>query len=170
MVVHSFEIVVLFTAGVFKEEIQALITSKGSWSLGPLYLKPCEGNNHFGFLQAELIIHSRAGYVQRYSVPNSITNAITYLSVLVYYMQGPTSHCSSARKSPAEGYRASRPPESLSLVLKHLLYWWPQSYTSRFRHFAKQLFKQKPAVSHLDYRGKNLGSSQKHYPETTIPQ
>lgn len=42
-----FEMMVLFTVGVFTEEIQGLITPNGSESLGPLYLKPWEGNSHF---------------------------------------------------------------------------------------------------------------------------
>ena len=42
-----FEMTVLFTEGVFTEEIQGLITPNGSERLGPLYLKPWEGNSHF---------------------------------------------------------------------------------------------------------------------------
>lgn len=66
-------------------------------------------------------------------------------------------HFSSTRKCPAEGDRAGRSPGPCSLVPEHLLHWWPQFYTSRFRHCAKQLFKQKPAVSHLDDRGEKFG-------------
>lgn len=72
-----------FTVGVFKEEIHALTTSKGSQNLGPLYLKLCEGNHHFGFFQTELIIHSRAGYIQTYSIPNSTGNGIASFYLFV---------------------------------------------------------------------------------------
>lgn len=74
-------------------------------------------------------------------------------------MKEPTAppHCSSTRKCPAEGDRAGWSPGPCSLVPEHLLHWWPQFYTSSFRHFVKQLFKQKPAVSHLDYSGEKLG-------------
>lgn len=75
-------------------------------------------------------------------------------------------HCSSTWKGPAEGARAGRSPGPCSLVPEHLLHWWPQFYTSSFRHFAKQLFKQKPAVSHLDYGGRGGGGEFGQHTET----
>lgn len=115
-------------------------------------MKPWEGNDHFGFFHTELIIYSRAGCVQRYSTSNSLANAITSFYLCPKW-RSQLQHCSSTWTCPAEGDRAGRSPGPCSLVPEHLLHRWPQFYTSSFRHFAKQLFKQKPAVSHLDYGG-----------------
>lgn len=107
---------------MFKEEIQALTISEGQRSLEPLYLKPCGGNDHFGFFHTGLIIRSSAGYVQRHSVSNCTVNAITSLDLFVSFINkgANVNTFPSGRECPAEA-NPLRAPLPFPLVHGHLL-------------------------------------------------
>lgn len=72
-----------FTSGVFKEEIQAFIISKGGQSLWALYTKLFGENDHFDLFHTELISHSSTGYDQRYSIFNILLIRLLYLDLFV---------------------------------------------------------------------------------------
>lgn len=59
-----------FIGDVFKEQIKALIISKGGQTFEAFYTKSFGENDHFDLFHSELIIHSSTGYVQRYSMFN----------------------------------------------------------------------------------------------------
>lgn len=73
-----FEIVVLLLLVCLKRKFKHLSSPKETRALGSCILKPCEKNDHFSSFHTELIIHLRAGYVQKYSISSSIASAPTY--------------------------------------------------------------------------------------------
>ena len=105
--------------------------------------------------QRELIIHSRAGYVQRCSISNSVANAIT-LSVCVLNKGTNFNTFSSNRKYPAEDYRADRAPESFSLVPEHLLLLVTSVLHLKIQTFCKTAFKTKTSCSPSRLQGENF--------------